>query len=283
MTRHLFAAGVAAVLAFTSPVFAEQNPRSGGFDPHVQVVAYNPMNVVRVVGTPTNSTQIIFAPGEEVTQVAIGDADAWLAQPAGNLLFLKPTEVRHSTNATVVTRRPDGSLRSYQFRLLAMPRGPEGSSAAIYAVSFTYPQDMAAARAMVQAQTASAQLEQLAQQRLALAWAEGPRNFRYVAQGSVQIEPTEVSDNGRQTAFRFPGNMRIPTIYTLSPDGSETIVPYTMVNELALVQTVAREFMLRDGQQVIRIINQGFDPVGRNLGTGTGTPDLMRTVRSPGR
>lgn len=283
MTRPLVAAGIAAVLSFASPAFAEQTPRSGGFDPHVQVVAYNPMNVVRVVGSPTNSTQIIFGPGEEVSQVAIGDADAWLAQPAGNLLFLKPTEIHHSTNAQVVTRRADGSLRSYQFRLIAMPRGAEGSSAAIFAVSFTYPQDMAAARAMSQAQAASTQLEQLAQQRLALTWAEGVRNWRYVAQGSVQIEPTEVSDNGRQTAFRFPGNMRIPTIYTLSPDGTETIVPYTMVNELALVQTVAREFVLRDGQQIIRVINQGFDPVGRNLGTGTGAPDLMRTVRSPGR
>lgn len=283
MTRPLVAAGIAAVLAFASPALAEQTPRSGGFDPHVQVVAYNPMNVVRVVGSPTNSTQIIFGPGEEVSQVAIGDADAWLAQPAGNLLFLKPTEIHHSTNAQVVTRRSDGSLRSYQFRLIAMPRGSEGSSSAIFAVSFTYPQDMAAARAMSQAQAASTQLEQLAQQRLALTWAEGVRNWRYVAQGSVQIEPTEVSDNGRQTAFRFPGNMRIPTIYTLSPDGSETIVPYTMVNELALVQTVAREFVLRDGQQIIRVINQGFDPVGRNLGTGTGAPDLMRTVRSPGR
>jgi type IV secretion system protein VirB9 len=283
MNRPLVATGIAAILSFALPAFAEQTPRSGGFDPHVQLVAYNPMNVVRVVGSPTNSTQIIFSPGEEVSQVAIGDADGWLAQPAGNLLFLKPTEVRDTTNAQVVTHRPDGSVRSYQFRLVAISRGSEGSSSAIFAVSFTYPQDVAAARAMSQAQAASSQLDQLAQQRLALSWAEGPRNWRYVAQGSVQIEPTEVSDNGRQTAFRFPGNMRIPTIYTLAPDGTETIVPYTMLNDLALVQTVAREFMLRDGQQVIRVINQGFDPVGRNLGTGTGAPDLIRTIKSPHR
>jgi type IV secretion system protein VirB9 len=283
MNRPLVATGIAAILSFALPAFAEQTPRSGGFDPHVQLVAYNPMNVVRVVGSPTNSTQIIFSPGEEVSQVAIGDADGWLAQPAGNLLFLKPIEVRDTTNAQVVTHRPDGSVRSYQFRLIATSRGSEGNTAAMFAVSFTYPQDVAAARAMAQAQTASAQLDQLAQQRLALSWAEGPRNWHYVAQGSVQIEPTEVSDNGRQTAFRFPGNMRIPTIYTLAPDATETIVPYTMLNDLALVQTVAREFMLRDGQQVIRVINQGFDPVGRNLGTGTGAPDLIRTIKSPHR
>jgi type IV secretion system protein VirB9 len=97
------------------------------------------------------------------------------------------------------------------------------------------------------------------------------------------IEPTEVSDNGRQTAFRFPGNMRVPTIYTAAPDGSEMIVPYTMVGDTVVVQTTARIFTLRDGQKVLRVINQGFDPVGRNPGTGTGTPDLARTVRSTGQ
>ncbi|UZO95024.1 Channel protein VirB9 (plasmid) [Roseomonas mucosa] len=281
MNRPLVAAVLAAVLA-SAPAFAEQTPRSGGYDARVQTVPYNPMNVVRIVGSPTNSTQIIFAPGEEVTQVAIGDADAWLAQPTGNLLFLKPTEIRHSTNAQVVTRLPNGVVRSYQFRLIAAPRGARGESSAIFAVNFTYPADAAAARAVADAQQAQAALERVAQQRLSLAWAEGPRNWRYVAQGSRMLEPVEVSDNGHQTAFRFPGNMRIPTIYTAAPDGTETIVPYTVNGELVLVQTTARIFTLRDGQEVVRIINQGFDPVGRNPRTGTGTPDLTRTVRGNG-
>jgi len=96
------------------------------------------------------------------------------------------------------------------------------------------------------------------------------------------VEPAEVSDNGRQTAFRFPGNRRVPTIYAAAPDGSETIVAYTMAGDTAVVQTTARMFTLRDGQEALRIVNQGFDPVGRNPGTGTGTPDLSRTVRSSG-
>ncbi|MDD1453337.1 hypothetical protein NHF48_024085 [Sphingomonas sp. H160509] len=59
-------------------------------------------------------------------------------------------------------------------------------------------------------------------------------------------------------------------------------MPYTIINELAVVQTTARQFVLRDGQEVISVLNQGFDPIGRNAGTGTGTPDLARTVRSSG-
>jgi type IV secretion system protein VirB9 len=283
MSRALLAGVAGAAALFAGTALAEQSPRSGGYDQRVQVVAYNPMNVVRIIGSPTNSTQITFGPGEDITQVAIGDADAWLAQPTGNMLFIKPTEVRHSTNAQVVTRRLDGSYRSYQLRLIATRPGENGESTAMFAVNFTHPGDERAARAARDAQAAAIAMEQSAQARLAVAWAEGPRNWRYVAQGSTMIEPIEVSDNGRQTVFRFPGNMRLPTIYTSSPDETETIVPYTMNGDLAVVQTTAREFTLRDGQEVLRIINQGFDLVGRNPGTGTGTPDLTRTVRSASR
>jgi type IV secretion system protein VirB9 len=282
MSRALFAGAALAGVLLASSADAEQKPRPGGYDPRVHVVAYNPMNVVRVIGSPTNSTQIVFAPGEEITQVAIGDADAWLAQPAGNLLFIKPTEVRPSTNMQVVTKRLDGSNRSYQFRLVAVEPGPDGESSAMFAVNITYPKDERAARAAAEAQRAAGATERAAQAQLANAWAQGPRNWRYVAQGSVMIEPTEVSDNGRQTAFRFPGNMRVPTIYTAAPDGTETIVPYTTIGDMTVVQTTARIFTLRDGQEVLRIINQGYDPVGRNPGTGTGTPDLTRTVRRNG-
>jgi type IV secretion system protein VirB9 len=282
MNHTLRAATALAAVLVVGPVRAELAPRAGGFDARVQLVAYNPLNVVRVVGSPTHSTQVIFAPREEITQVAIGDADAWLAQPTGNLLFIKPTEVRHATNMQVVTRRPDGSKRSYQFRLVAARRGAAGESPAVFALNFTYPEDERAAQAAFAAQQAAVAAEKAATARLAQAWAQGPRNWRYVAQGSTLIEPAEVSDNGRQTALRFPGSMRVPTIYAAAPDGSETIVAYTMDGDTAVVQTTARVFTLRDGQEVLRIANRGFDPVGRDPGTGTGTPDLSRTVRSSG-
>lgn len=270
----VFSAALTALLA--GPAHAEIAPRSAGYDPHVQLVTYNALNVVRVVGSPTSSTQIIFGAGEEITQVSIGDEAAWLPQPVGNLLFLKPLSVKAPTNMQVVTRRADAPSRSYQFRLVSARRG------AIFSVSFRYPDDEEKTRAALAAQQAAIAAEKAASAKLADAWSQGPRNWRYIAQGSRLIEPTEVSDNGRQTAFRFPGNARMPTIYTAAPDGLETIVAYTVVGDRAVVQTVARTFTLREGQEVLRIINQGFDPVGRNPGTGTSLPDLSRTVRSPG-
>ena len=265
-------------LALTAPLRAELVPYSGGADGRVRTVAYNPMNVVQIVASATISTQLIFAEQEEITNVSVGDDASWLVQPVGHLLFLKPIGPRRSTNGQVVTRRADGSMRSYQLHLIAVPRA---AGAAVYAVAFTYPQDVAAAAvaARVQASTVAAKVS--AEDHLADAWAQGPRNWRYVAQGSVMIQPTEVSDNGRMTAFRFPGNMRIPTIYATAPDGTEAIVPYTMTGDRAVVQTTARTFVLRDGKEVLRVLNQGFDPVGRNPGTGTGTAEVSRTIRSP--
>lgn len=281
MTRLWPLVPILLTFAVVTPTHAELVPYSGGADGRVQTVAYNPMNVVRIVGSPTNSTQLIFADHEEITNVAVGDADGWLVQPAGHLLFLKPIAVHRPTNAQVVTRRADGTVRSYQLRLVAVPR--KAANEAIYAVAFTYPQDIAAAATAARMESAKAAAQAVAEDHLADAWAQGPRNWHYVAQGSVMIQPTEVSDNGRMTAFRFPGNMRVPTIYATAPDGTEAIVPYTMNGDRAVVQTTARVFILRDGKEVLRILNQGFDPVGRNPGTGTGTPDVSRVVRSASR
>lgn len=121
--------------------------------------------------------------------------------------------------------------------------------------------------------------ERDAQARLAVDFFYGPRNWRYTAQGSRSIEPAEVSDNGRLTAFRFPGNSTVPTIYTIAPDGQESIVPYSMRGDLAVVSTTAREFRLRYGGEVLRVFNLGFDPIGQNPGTGTTTPEVIRTIR----
>lgn len=263
----------------SSTAHAELVPRTAGYDSRIQQVVYNPLNVVRLICNPTNSTQIIFGQGEEITQIAIGDADAWLAQPSENLLFIKPTKITLSTNMQVVTKRPDGASRSYQFRLFIAARSAKGVSPAVYAVNFTYPEDDAKTRTRLTTQQAAINTEETTMRRLSSVWTEGPRNWRYIAQGSTLIEPTEVSDNGRQTVFRFPGNRRVPTIYTAAADGTETIVSYTMVEDKAIVQTAARIFTLRDGREVLRIVNQGFDPVGRNPGTGTGSPALRRTVK----
>ena len=280
--------------ALAGPAHAVQEPRAGRWDARVRTVPYNPMNPVRLVGSTFTSTQIIFAVGETVTHVAIGDAEAWLPQPTGNLLFIKPIEVRAPTNMQVVTARSDGTTRSYQFELVARAApSPTGSQVASldgtvpapagpatpFAIQFVYPDDAREAALANRRRAAAGAGERAAEARLAVDYFYGPRNWRYSAQGSHAIEPSEVSDNGRLTAFRFPGNSTVPTIYTIAPDGQESIVPYTMRGDVAVVSTTAREFRLRYGGEVLRVFNLAFDPIGQNPGTGTTTPEVIRSVR----
>lgn len=289
---HCLAMMLLSTIMVAPAAHAEQHPRGSAFDGRVQLVDYNPLNVVRIVCGPTSSTQIQFATAERIVYVAIGDADSWLAQPQGNLLFIKPVTVKDPTNMQVVTTNNAGELRSYQMSIVAEKPDAAVVPRVAFTVIFQYPQDEARIAAIkaelnvtkdviAKAQATQQLVQKATDDRLAGAWKDGPRNWRYVAQGDRQIEPTEVSDNTRQTAFRFPGNMRIPTIYAIAPDGSETIVPYTMIDDMAVVQTTAKAFVLRDGQEVLKIINQGFDPVGINAGTGTGTSDLERVVTAP--
>jgi type IV secretion system protein VirB9 len=286
---------VGTALAAT-PALAMQDTVSGRYDPHVRTVAYNAMNVVRIVGSTFMSTQIVFATTETITHIAIGDREAWMPEPTGNLLFLKPVEARQPTNMQVVTQRADGSSRSYQFLLIARggPAPTPGSDKVAdlgvtipanagevvpFAVHFVYPEDARAEAAAKRQAAEAGASERLAESRLSVDYFYGPRNWKYAAQGSAAIEPMEVSDNGRLTAMRFPGNSPLPTIYTLAPDGQETIIPYTMRADVAVISTTAKEFRLRSGQEVLRIFNRGYDPAGTNPQTGTTSPEVVRSVR----
>lgn len=281
--------------AVAGPAFAVQEPRAGRWDARVRSVPYNPNDIVRVVGSTFTSTQIMFAVGETITHIAIGDSEAWLPQPTGNLLFIKPIEVRAPTNMQVVTSRPDGSVRSYQFELIARATpstssaqvasldgavpAPATAAATPYAIGFVYPGDVREAAIATRKRLAAGASERQAEARLAVDYFYGPRNWRYAGQGSHAIEPTEVSDNGRLTAMRFPGVSSLPSIYTVAPDGQESIVPYTMRGDVAVVSTTAREFRLRLGSEVLRVFNLAYDPIGVNPGTGTTTPEVVRSVR----
>lgn len=293
MTRA-FALALLAASAWASPSLAVQDSIPSRADPRVRIIAYNPMQVTRVFAALLTSTQITFDATETVTHVAIGDSEAWLAQPAGHILFLKPTEGR-STNAQVLTKRANGEVRPYQFELVV--RGAERAQVAAngefvpatapsgqFAVMFTYPADARAQTVAQRQRLAADSDERRALARLEVDFFYGPRNWRYVAQGSTAIEPAEVSDNGRVTAFRFTGNSPIPTIYAIAADGQETIVPYTMRDDLAVVSTTAAEFRLRFGREVTRVVNLSYDPAqAPRPGTGTTTPEVVRSVRDAAR
>ena len=102
-----------------------------------------------------------------------------------------------------------------------------------------------------------------------------------LALNNPALEPA-VWDDGQSTFFRFPGNSRIPTFYTVNPDGTEAVVDHTVnpADSMVVVHRTAREFKLRDGAALACIHNGAWNPVGYKTGTGTTSPDVTREPRA---
>lgn len=271
-----FALLMTLALGFGGPVLALQQPVPGQHDARVRTVPYDPANVVRVNGVIRASTQVVFADDEEIAHVAIGDAIAWEVAPAGSILFLKPREKHPPTNLQVVTTRPDGRKRSYQFELSIAETTLADS---YFVVRFAYPGDEIERRRIEAAARGAEREGALIEQTFDLHHAYGARNWRFSAQGSIDLEPEAVFDDGKETTFRFAGNREIPAIYLINSDGSESLVPKDVRGELVVVHATAREFRLRKGGDVLCIFNEAFDAVGVNRGTNTTSPSIERRAK----
>jgi type IV secretion system protein VirB9 len=165
-----------ALAALTPVVRAAEDPCAGQLDARVRFVDYRPYQVVRVTGLLRHSIQIEFSPDEEILQAAIGNTVAWEAAPVGHILFLKPREHQEPTNMSVVTQRPDGTKRSYQFELASSDTDPKGQPPPFFLVKYQYPADDAAKRKAEAAALAEAAKAKDAERALSLSETDGPRN-----------------------------------------------------------------------------------------------------------
>ena len=91
------------------------------------------------------------------------------------------------------------------------------------------------------------------------------------------LPPSEVSDNGLFTVMRFPAGQAIPAVYEVTPDGTESLVPFDVRGEFVVVHDIARQFRLRRGRDVLCIYNEGPPSDGVDLGTNTASPEIDRT------
>ncbi len=268
MPRLLSALLHAGVLAgVATPAHALSVPPSGAEDPHIRTTAYSPLNRTRITAVMTHTTTVTYGPAERIARVTIGDdktiegPDPGKLQgnPLHNNLPLWPLHPGH-TNMQVTTETPDGAERLYQYDVVVHdnPKDDGDDPDAVYGLIYSYPREVheaAVARARV---AQAARQKSAAVDRLSTDFFSGPRNWKYTAHGKdAWLAPAEVSDNSRLTAFRFPGNTQIPSIYVVAKDGSEQLAPFQMRDDLVIVQTVACHFRLRLGGGVLEVFNKG--------------------------
>nr|WP_221952020.1 P-type conjugative transfer protein VirB9 [Rhizobium laguerreae] len=268
------------VASLSTTALALDIPRGASQDNRVRFIDYQPYNITKIVGTLRSSVQIEFAADEEIAHVALGNSVAWEVAPAGNILFLKPRENQPVTNISVVTTRRDGSTRSYQMELTVRDGTVEAGQNTYFYVKYRYPADEAERRRLDAAARAQAAQAGEADKVLALHEAYGPRNWRYSAQGSAALEPQAVYDNGKVTTFAFAGNQEMPAIYMENSDGSESLVPKSVENNLVLVHAISRKFILRRGGDVLCVFNEAYDRIGINPDTNTTSPSVERVVKT---
>lgn len=223
---------------------AESVPKSVKADQRIKTTVFDKDNVVVLHGTMGVSTMIMFDEevGERIATVALGDTASWQAVPdqSKRYLFIKPLERDAATNMTIVTNR-----HIYNFALRAS--GP-GSAQAVYKLRFVYPEDQAERRLLGQAR------EMASNPLLTRLWAHpGLMNAKYAFKGELINKPVRVADDGEHTYFEFAGE--VPAIFRVKKDRSETLVNYRREGRVIIVDGVAAQWTLRNGNQATCVFN----------------------------
>lgn len=204
------------VLAAALPAAAQVRPQPGPGDPRIQIVPYDPDQVVQLQVTPGYQLSVEFAPDERIENVAIGDTSGWIATPnrRGDHLFLKPAGSGTTTNMTVVT-----DAHTYEFELTA----GGGGGPPPFAVRFSYP----APPAVPEVATA--------------ATAVG----RYRLSGTTALLPTAMADDGAHTTIVWTAGQTLPAIFSIGRNGRESLVNGAMRGDQYVVDSIADRYVFR--------------------------------------
>jgi len=220
------------VLSVSNAAIAASTPHRIAADSHIKVVQYDPNNVVLLNGQYGYQTQITFAPNETVQNVSLGDSVAWQAVPVSNHLFIKPVAASR-TNMTVLT-----NLNSYNFQL----DSEHQNGLPTYKLQFIYPQGG---------------FNTNGERNAVAEFNPAKLNWKYSYTGDAELAPETIFDNGQFTYFKFknPTSHRMPSIFIVNQHRNETLVNYHMQGEYLVVNAVAKQFTLRDGETVTSVYN----------------------------
>ena len=273
---------VALSWALSSPALALMEPAAGKSDPRMETAAYDPAQVYAVHVPKGQSMAIVLGSTEAITDGFGADKKTLRADPSGNVLVLWASDADLPPRTMFIrSHLPDGTMRTYSLLVDSRP-----ADQAAVSLTFTYASEDAARKAAAWRAAAAARAQQAAVDALNAAHNAPDSNFKYVLQGSTPSDwnllPTrQVSDNSTDTHFTFPGNMRVPIIYAVNPDGKEAVADYTFDSStgVATVHQLATAFHLRDGDSLLCVFNHAFDPVGVRSTTGTVSADVQRVVR----
>ncbi len=278
--------------ALSSSLFAQTPAKPT--DPRLRDVVYDPLTVVTVPIKRGMVTLVVFDADEMISEVAVGQggdcskAEAvWCvaAQPGGRTLFVKAKSGADApNNLAVVTDRRTHALRFvvladndrqqpvYRLSVKA-PRPPKPASRLTQ-------QDLAALAALPPIPSPPTPQQLVTERLQAKPTVMNTQYSLAEGDGSQDIVPTLVYDDGRFTYLRFPGNREVPAVFHVLGDGSETLVNARMEDDQLVVDRVSRRLMLRAGTAVVGIWNEAFDLEGSPSEGATTVPSVQRMLKA---
>lgn len=285
-----------------SPALALEPLRCSPRDHHVCSVPYRADDVVQIDAKVGATVAVQLSDKETLGagSVAVSDRTDLKVSPDGSVLFLKAMRPMDMQPIFLKTTLQDGSTRVYPLEFQAEDDAPHpspppaaGVGLAVlevtpppeprrirpFLIRYTYPGDVSAAQRAAARKVEAERDARAAVAALAAAPSPAPSNFRFVAQGDSNLVPDSISDDGQSTFIHFPGEVRLPAVFVIAPDGKEALADYSVENRTMIIHQTARAFRLRDGDTVLNLWDQGWNPVGTNPGTGTTSPNVIRTVK----
>lgn len=274
MKRLLIAASLAAML---SAAQAAKVPQPGVLDFRVRTENFTDGQVYKIKGFFGYHALVLFAPDEQITKVG-GFNEGWKIDELGNKVLISPKVEDADSNLTVIT---DRHVYYFDLSVKPFPKGKYQSQAEdveqTYGLRFRYPDDEAKAAATKAAEARAAQRMRDA----AKATDSLPKNYNYTYMGSEAIKPYAAWDDGTFTYFKFYAQQDLPTVFVINDDGTESAVNKGMERDgdTLVIQRVGKQFVLRMGNSVTCIYNEGSQALTPSTGNETSTPDVRRVIK----
>ncbi|MGN0916022.1 MAG: P-type conjugative transfer protein VirB9 [Succinivibrio sp.] len=268
--KSLLTAVISAAL-FSSQAFALATPSNSKLDSRIQYVNYSEHNVTKIKAVNGYITTITFSSGETVSNYGSGYSTAWEFAAADNHFFLKPKDKEATTNIVIVTNKHTYSI---DVELVA------DEKAATYLLVYKYPEDEAKLKerkAHIKKLT-----DELERTDPNVAEERPVGNYQYTMnfgkdEGSLDLAPALVYDNGQFTYFRFNSQKDFPAIYRVSSDG-ESIVNSHVEKGVLVVHGVYKEYRLRAGKSVVGVYNENYSGGDLQPASGTTVSSVSREV-----
>ena len=89
-------------------------------------------------------------------------------------------------------------------------------------------------------------------------------------------------DDRRFTYLRIPNNRRMPAIFRVADDGTESVVDKHVEGDVIVVHEIGKRFALRLAEEVVGIWNDAYDMDGVPPHDGTTVNGVKRVLRSHG-